>query len=191
MNSRGLLCVVALAVAAATTPVSAAETAKLSPPNLAGTWKIDHSRSDTPRPPMGNPTHPDRPMRERPEGRGTGPEGGRPGHGPARTPEAFTLVQRPTSIELHDSLGTVVQRIIITETGEVSPRDSAGVVQLRGSWQDGRLQAEMPGPRGGTVRQTLELTDEARALKITTRIESPDSRPPIEFTRVYQRVRGS
>ena len=174
--------------------------AKDTQPNLSGTWKIDLSRSDNPQQMQGGQGHGGPPggwhgQSEGEHGQGGPPPGGSMHggggrHGAMRMPESFALVQLASGIELRDSTGAVVRRVVVNAPKDLAPVDSAGVVQLRGKWDGQKLEAESAGPRGGTVHETFELIDSGNALKITTEFQPPDDRPPFTLTRVYTRSKG-
>lgn len=209
MNPRAAAYAFAIAAvllsASAMSVAKGTDAARDSRPSLAGQWKLDRSRSEDPRKMAENSGRPDHAMRDRresgrPSGEGgrsgdakgrPGVEGGHFGRSFSRVPDAFTVVELPTNIELKDSLGAVVRRIVVTEKDEVAPRDSEGVVQLRGSWQDGQMRVETTAGRGGKIQETWELIDDGRALRVATQMAFPGSQSPIEFTRVYTKVDGS
>ncbi len=148
------------------------------------------NRDDAGRP--GNHDGADRPGSD--GGRGSGDPMRGPGRGPMhgimRVPDRFAVVQLSDRIELRDSLGVVVQRVLIQPQGGLAPVDSAGIAQLAGAWKGQSLEAQTEGPRGGTLQMTYELTDGGKTLKITTRVQPPGDRPAFDFTRVYERVNG-
>jgi hypothetical protein len=168
-----------------------------APPNLSGSWKLDSSRSDDPRAKMGNLPRPDGVPGEGQRGPGgergrapgepRGERGERPGRGMTRLPEAFVLVQTTGTVELRDSTGLVMRRIVITGQGKASPQDQKGVEQAPGAWQGQDLVVETTNPRGGSVKQTYELADNGQTLKITTHLDPAGDRPAVDFTRVYRK----
>lgn len=201
---------------AVTSTAAMAANEKSSQVNLSGTWRIDPSRSDDPQKMMGGPGHNGPPEGGRagehgggrgPGGRGDdrhggpggpgGPDGGPPpdgkGGGPRgmmRLPALIALVQSPAGIELRDSTGVVVQRVLTGTKVAVAPVDSAGVAQFSGEWLGQRLEAHGQGPRGGTLTETYEIIDGGKALRITTHMQPPGDRPAFDITRVFARMSG-
>jgi hypothetical protein len=195
----------ALAFIAAAIVMPAAAGGTDDPPNLSGTWKFDAAHSDSPQEMMGGPGRggPPEGGEQWRHGRndrdgGGGPGAGDPMRGPARgpmhgimrIPDRLAILHLSDRIELRDSLGVAVQRILFQPQAGVAPVDSAGVAQLAGMWQGRTLEARVEGPRGGTLQMTYELTDAGKTLKITTRVQPPGDRPAFEFTRLYERVSG-
>jgi hypothetical protein len=199
------------AVLAVMSTTAQAANEKNPQPNLSGTWKLDPARSDDPRKMMGGPGHGGPPEAGRPGerggGRGTGERGGGsergggpggpppdgkngPPHGMVRLPDRIAIVQWPAGIEMRDSTGVVVQRVLMDAKGEVAPVDSAGVAQLSGEWKGQTLKARSNEPRGGTLTETYEIIDGGKALKITTHIQPPGDRPAFDVARVFARVSG-
>jgi hypothetical protein len=201
MNRRMTTSIVSVAMmlAAFAAPVvmAASQEAGKTPPNLAGAWSVDRSQGDQPGARMGNGPRPEGGPGDRggrPDGgpgdrgpRPDGPRGDRAGHGPGRMPEIFSIVQATDSVELRDSTGVVIRRIVIGAKGEVAPKDASGVEQVPGTWKGPELVVETPSPRGGTATQTYKLSDDGKSLNITTHIDANGDRPARDFTRVYQR----
>ena len=225
MNARATLAAIATALsvvvlsASLSTPSSAAPS---SPPNLSGTWRLDRAHSDTPRGGPGGSHRPEAsaerarrgnelgdqgpggrhgaggrgPRGEMDRGPGGSPEGGR-GRGPGHLPESVTVVQTPGSVELQDSTGVVLRRIIISDATAASPKDLApspkdqsGVETSRGTWQDQNLVVQSPGPGEHPTTQTYSLADDGQTLKISTHVEASGDRPAVDFTRVYRKTKS-
>jgi hypothetical protein len=168
-----------------------------APPNLSGSWRLDSSRNGDPQARMGNIPRPDGVPGEgrrgpggergRAPGEPRGERSDRPGRGMTRLPEVFVLVQTAGMIELRDSTGVAMRRIVITGQGKASPQDQEGVAQVPGAWQGRDLVVETTNPRGGSVKQTYELADNGQTLKITTHLDPAGDRPAVDVTRVYRR----
>jgi hypothetical protein len=129
-------------------------------------------------------------------GPGGSPEGRR-GHGPGRLPESVTVVQTPGSVELRDSTGVVLRRIITGDSTAASrqdlapsPADSSGVETSRGTWQGQNLVVQSPGPGGHPTTQTYSLADDGQTLRISTLVEASGDRPAVDFTRVYRKTKS-
>jgi hypothetical protein len=172
----------------------------VAPPNLSGTWKLDRSRSESPRNAMGSARgeHGSRRSASWSGANGEGGEGGSGAwskagssgsqsmHRPARLPDLFTLVQSADSIVLRDSTDAVVRTFTVADKMEAN---DAGAEQLHGAWKGQDFVVETKGPRG-TTRETYELADAGQTLKITTHVEPGGDRKPFDMTRVYTKVSG-
>jgi hypothetical protein len=219
MNTRAMVSLASLFLASA---VLAGSARSDTPPNFSGTWTLDASRSDDLRKMMGSGPGgagrgagwhgergqgtggaPDRAPGGRRGGRagrrGTGgpggPRGDRPSHAVGRLPDRFTLVQTAGLLQMTDSTGTEVRRIVTTGDAAPAPggsNEKAGeVAPLQGHWKGEDLEIELGGPNGGGLTQTMVLADGGNTLKVTTRVTPAGDRSPFEFTRVYARVAGS
>ena len=225
MNTRATLSLLSIALSAVvlSAPLSTPSSATTSsPPNLSGAWKLDRAHSDTPRGGKGGPPHGETAQgdaRPRPElgdagggGRrgegghgprgdiGSGPGGppeGRHGRGPGRLPESVTVVQTVGTVELQDSTGVVLRRIITADSTAASTpglsakeKDQSVVETSRGTWEGQNLVVRSPGPDGHEVTQTYSLTDDGQTLKVTTHREAVGDRPAVDFTRVYHKTKS-
>jgi hypothetical protein len=99
-----------------------------------------------------------------------------------------TVVQTVGSVELQDSTGVVLRRIITAVSNTASPDDSSGVETSRGTWQDQNLIVRSPGPDGHQATQTYSLADGGQTLRVTTHIDASEDRPAVDFKRVYRKA---
>lgn len=212
MNRRMTTTIVAATVllaAIAAHAIAAGNAGGKTPPDMSGAWSLDRSQGDRPGMRNGNGPPPDGEPGDRgprpeggsgervrrseggPGGREPGPDGprgDRPGRRPGRLPEAFSVAQATDRVELRDSTGVVIRRILLGVKGEVAPQDSSGVEQVAGTWQGADLVVVTPRPRGGPVTETYQVSADGKALSITTHIDASGDRPARDFTRVYRKV---
>jgi hypothetical protein len=123
------------------------------------------------------------------------------------------VIQTVGTIELQDSTGVVLRRIIIADstgdsTGDstadstadsaaaspfdlsVKPKDPSVIETSRGTWEDQSLVVRSLGPDGPQATQTFSLADDGQTLKVTTHVEASGDRPAADFTRVYRKTKS-
>jgi hypothetical protein len=115
--------------------------------------------------------------------------GARPGGArPVRYPDLLHVTQTGTIVSIEDSTGAVLQEITMLGGAKDTLAHAPGAQVVAGAWKDGALEITRPGPRGGSITQTLSLGDKGASLVVLTRIALGADEPPREFKRVYQRV---
>lgn len=108
---------------------------------------------------------------------GGGPPGGGAEGGPDRRgmrnpqPEKLTLDQHDDVVQFYD--GAAVEQTFAWG----AMRDTAGIVHA--AWQGRRLVADLPSPRGGSRRESLELDPTGRILTVVLDVERPGSDPVV------------
>lgn len=166
----------------------------VSPASLAGTWRLDLSKSTLPQRPAdgsgvrgGRPGGGVRPGGRAGPGGGSGaggPREGRRAGGPGEIPRLLRVTERDGLVTLADSAGTALHEIV---TADPAPPPT-GVRRAGGEWDQGTLVTLRDLPMGGLVVERYAVRDGGATLEIRTRIEPEGDRPAREFTRVYRRV---
>jgi hypothetical protein len=171
-------------IAAALVPmvIKAAPKAGVGSHEIAGTWKIDMSKSDAPRRGggMGRGERPDGPP---PGAMGRcpcGPDGERRGGGMRRgLPRVLRITGGAQGYAVADSSGTIVQDISFAPVSGDEGR------KVQGAWKGDKLVVTRTNPRGGTMTQTFEI--EHGELVVRTKMERKDG-SDFEMKRVYTRA---
>jgi hypothetical protein len=200
------------AALAATAPSPVAAGKANQPPDLSGQWRLDPSRSESPRGSGGRGS-----WRGRrgggggvpggrggfPGGRGGGGWGGGRGEDEARGPADSTrrtaarMTRLPDWIRVDETAGHVVfsdstgAALLEVRTGgsaDGAGHGGAAALQLEGKWNGDRLEVERTGPRGGKIVERYQIEDRGRTLVVETKIDSNGRRPSMSFKRVYSRV---
>lgn len=165
-------------------------------PDLAGTWRLDSARSDSPQKMMSQHAGGSSWGKVKADHRtaGAGPGSRRAASRNAsgswmRLPALMTLDTVAGNTEVKDSTGAVVERILTTPGGSTVATEANGVRGVPAKWQGQDLQITVTGPSGRTMTQTWSLGEDGKSLKITTNIENPrQGDKSLQFTRVYQKV---
>lgn len=172
-------------------------------PNFSGKWQLNHQQSD----------NPDEKLREAMGRRGAGLSGGGrggfPGGGNASRfpgaggqPSSKERQQRMQAAEIVE-ITHIGPELTINETG------SSEIIRTRtlytdgrsfqqnfahdhgeskAKWMDKKLVIEFKLERGGKTSETYELSEDARQLYVTRRIENPPFSGAISIRRVYDRM---
>ncbi len=149
-----------------------------SPPNLAGTWKLNQDQSDNPQQKMQ-------------EAGGSGGQGGGMGRrrgggnggGMMRGLSQLTIEQSGSSIKITNAEG----REIAQHSSSTSSQDSAPAAE----WQSGQLVATMEGRRGGSTTRTFALSPDGKQLYVTTKIDNPRLQQPVSIRFVYDAAKST
>ena len=188
-------------------------------PDLTGEWRLEPRRGDSMQPPAGEGGERGPRMGRSGPGGGGGPggRGGRrsgggwtgrggqggtgevrggeggppPGPRPVRLPELMHVTQLEGLVSFEDSTGVVLQEVTTLGAAKDTLSHAPGAPVFAGAWIEGRLEFQHPGPRGGSVTDSVALQDEGRTLIVTTRIAARGDMPAREFKRVYHRATDS
>ena len=114
--------------------------------------------------------------------------GGDGGPRPLRLPALIHIMHARSVVSVADSAGAVIEEITTIAAPADTLSHAPGAQVLRGAWKDGRLEAQVPGPRGGKATQTLGLEDGGRTLVIHTRLEAVGDMPARDIRRVYRKA---
>lgn len=169
-------------------------------PNLSGKWKLNEKQSDDPHEKF------QQAMRNNHHGGGGGFEGGHGmpsggfggregGFGGHRgdTEERTHMFEAPLELTISynapvfrtiDNTGS--DRSLYTDGRKNETEMSNGKKLISTAhWEEDLLVVETQGPNGGTIRQTYELSPDAKQLFVKLRIPTPFSDDAVQISRVY------
>jgi len=208
MNTRRFSSLLAASIILGSSLALAARADDVARPDLTGHWVLNEKKSDQPRMgggPGGGPGG------MRPEGGGRrgggmrggggggrgGERGGEPGgerRGPGGPGGGRMGLPSDMVVELADSELTVSERGLAVRRLEFdgatpAPAADGGtpVPSFAARWEGARIVSEFESRRGGTVRETWELSKDGNQLVVRTQLPSMGDRPGMEFKRVYDR----
>ena len=173
-------------------------------PNLSGKWKFNEKQSDDPHEKF------QQAMRDNHHsgggfegghgmpsggfggGRGSGDFRGRQGDNGEHqhmfeAPVELTISNNASVFRTIDNTGT--DRSLYTD-GRKNEIEMEGGRKLIATahWEEDQLVVETQGQKGGTIRQTYELSPDSKQLFVKLRIPTPFSDEPIQIIRVYDAV---
>jgi hypothetical protein len=187
------LWVLVAALAVSASPAEAAS--EPEKPSFSGTWQLNEDESDDPREKMQE-------MRAKrggmggPGGGGSsmgGPGGGMGGRGGEGSGSGEVMGQGLTRLEIrHEEPRLLVidaddrDRTIYTDGRKVKRDSERGLVEVQAKWKKDKLVVERKQGRGGTLKETYELSPNGDQLYVTTKMGGRMG--SMKFRRVYDAV---
>src|SRR5580765_3847122 len=126
-------------------------------------------------------------------------DGAAGGSEPPRHPEMQMLMRPPLSLAIDqtdtsvvfEERGRVIETLIFAGRAPEPDTEPGAPPTWRAKWRGQHLVAESPSRNGRKLEQSLELSNDAKELIVTTTIENSQAGSgPIELRRIYDRDEG-